>query len=73
MATQVVDPWAALGVAILARAVEDTRKGSEEARAWLIEEGAAWLPALGFDLHPDRLLAWLEAGCPRRRGRSRAL
>jgi hypothetical protein len=63
------DPYTALAVAILAQAVNDYKKGDKTAGYWLIETGAEWLPALGYDLHPDRLLAWLDSGCPRKRGR----
>jgi len=54
-----------LAAAVLALAAEDARKGSEEARAWLLEVGTTWLDWLGLDIHPDRLQAALDGPKPK--------
>lgn len=58
------DPWAGLLAAIILQAAQDTRTGSEEAAAWLLEDAPALLDLLGLDIHPDRVRRWVLAGCP---------
>jgi hypothetical protein len=44
-----LDNWRLLTAAVLRRAYLDARRGDGDAIAWLEDEGAAWLDALGYN------------------------
>lgn len=68
-------PWVRLSMAIIAQAARDAKKGSAqtrmEARAWMLNEGAALLRLLGKDGLAEKMRAWVQSGCPRTRGTRR--
>lgn len=58
------DPWQALAGAVVLKAVQDARAGDPCAAAWLANEAMIYLDALGVDLDPEYLQAWVKSGCP---------
>ncbi|NLG96761.1 MAG: hypothetical protein GX491_05325 [Chloroflexi bacterium] len=58
------DPWAALALAVILQAAEDTQMGypalAAEARAWLLMVGLGWCQAL--DVPDDALKQWVKTG-----------
>jgi hypothetical protein len=62
---QAADPYKLLGLATVALAIEEARRGDLESRRWLLSEGAAWLEGCGAGpVDSTWWAAWVKAGCP---------
>lgn len=44
-----IDNWRLLAAAVIRRAYLDAKRGDGDALAWLRDEGAAWLDAMGYN------------------------
>lgn len=59
----------ALAAAVILQAAREARKGNQDARRWLQNDGLLWADAIGIDIDPDYIAAWIARGCKvKRRG-----
>lgn len=61
--------WVVLAMAIVMQAIREAKQKRDSAlrdsaRAWLVEEGQAWLELLGVNIDQKTIEGWVNAGCP---------
>lgn len=49
-----------LVTAVVERAKEEAARGDDQAREWLLLDGAEWLDMV-FDIHPDHTRQWINS------------
>lgn len=52
--------------AVVERAQFEAKRGNDEAREWLLIDGAEWLD-MAFDIHPDHTRQWIDRNFKPRR------